>query len=520
MKKTRTPNALLLTFCAVGVLVASNPTWADADITNCAVVTGTQENDADSTTTNITQAELLAAYTADPSVTTQDDESCAPITVVSIFDFGDAPDTYGTLLASGGAQHEIIPKLSLGSLVDEENGTLTNADANDDDNNGESDEDGYTVGAMTEGQDLDWDVLVTNETGSNANLVCWIDYDGSGTFATDGSESGSAVIASLAGPQTITVDMPQVPATAVSDNLDSATGLSESYTRCRLSTDAGLNITAPKGALVDGEVEDRKVTFVDAPVFDLALRKKVTDPDALIQAGDTVSFNIEVINQGTVDATGVVVTDYIPAGMELDPTETNWTVDPSDAQLATLITPIAVAAGQSFAPVLTIKLRVKDDVTAGDLTNTAEISVAVGVDRNGNPIPDIDSVPDANGTNDGVVSDDTIDNTDGDQDDHDQAVLSVAPTVDIDLAKAVFDTNGAPVTSVRRGDTLTYVLTVTNSGPDDATNVAVTDLLPAGLTYVSDDSAGATYAPASGLWTIGDLANGASMSLRITVTVD
>ncbi|CAA6824646.1 MAG: Conserved repeat domain-containing protein [uncultured Thiotrichaceae bacterium] len=526
IKKTRASNALLLTFCAVGVLVASNPAWADADLNNCALVTGTEESDADSAPNNITQADLLAAYVADPDYVSQDDEDCAKINVVSIFDYGDAPDSYGTLEASGGAKHEIIPKLSLGALVDEEDGTLTNAEANADDNNGDSDEDGYTVTTMTEGQDLDWDVLVTNETGSSANLVCWIDYNGDGAFATDGSESGSAVVASLAGPQTITVGMPPVPAGAVADNLDRVTiDSSDSYTRCRLSTDSALTELAPAGLMADGEVEDRKVTFVDAPVFDLALRKTVTNPSAPVKAGDTVSFNIEVINQGTISATGVVVTDYIPLGMELDPADANWAQTPADAanptgpQIATLITPISVAAGQPYAPVLTISLRVLADVVAGDLTNTAEISVAL--DADGNAVVDRDSIPNADNTDDGVVSDDTIDNTGLDQDDHDIAVVSIAPTVDVDLAKDVFEADGTtPATSVRRGDTLIYVLTVANAGPDDATNVAVTDLLPAGLTYVSDDSVGATYVPASGLWTIGDLANGASMSLRITVTVD
>ena len=35
------------------------------------------------------------------------------------------------------------------------------------------------------------------------------------------------------------------------------------------------------------------------------------------------------------------------------------------------------------------------------------------------------------------------------------------------------------------GDTITFTVTLTNAGPDDATNVQVTDLLPAGLTFVS-----------------------------------
>ena len=86
------------------------------------------------------------------------------------------------------------------------------------------------------------------------------------------------------------------------------------------------------------------------------------------------------------------------------------------------------------------------------------------------------------------------------------------------MLKTVADDKGQTLTTVRRGTTVVYTLTATNKGPDAATGVVVKDQLPAGLTYVSDDSAGA-YATASGLWTIGDLANGESKVLKITATV-
>ncbi len=43
------------------------------------------------------------------------------------------------------------------------------------------------------------------------------------------------------------------------------------------------------------------------------------------------------------------------------------------------------------------------------------------------------------------------------------------------------------------GDTIIYTLTLTNNGPAQATNLSITDLLPAGVTYVSDDGAGGLY---------------------------
>ncbi|WP_254552232.1 DUF11 domain-containing protein [Kitasatospora sp. MMS16-BH015] len=61
-----------------------------------------------------------------------------------------------------------------------------------------------------------------------------------------------------------------------------------------------------------------------------------------------------------------------------------------------------------------------------------------------------------------------------------------------------------------------FTLTARNDGPNAAANVVVTDKLPTGLTYVSDDSGG-KYNSTTGLWTVGALAKGATATLKITV---
>jgi uncharacterized repeat protein (TIGR01451 family) len=69
---------------------------------------------------------------------------------------------------------------------------------------------------------------------------------------------------------------------------------------------------------------------------------------------------------------------------------------------------------------------------------------------------------------------------------------------------------------VAAGAQLTYTIGVTNNGPADATNVSVTDTLPASVTLVT------TSIPCSGtplVCNIGNLANGASTSFTITVKV-
>jgi gliding motility-associated-like protein/uncharacterized repeat protein (TIGR01451 family) len=85
------------------------------------------------------------------------------------------------------------------------------------------------------------------------------------------------------------------------------------------------------------------------------------------------------------------------------------------------------------------------------------------------------------------------------------ADLSVVKTVD----------NAHPLI----GHTVTFTITVTNNGPYDATGVKVTEILQSGYAYVSSTTTTGTYDHLTGIWTIGNLNNGASEILTVTVTV-
>ena len=65
---------------------------------------------------------------------------------------------------------------------------------------------------------------------------------------------------------------------------------------------------------------------------------------------------------------------------------------------------------------------------------------------------------------------------------------------------------------------LLIVQFVTNKGVNTAVNTVVTDKLPAGLVYLSDDSLN-NYNPKSGIWTIGDIASGESVKINIVTLV-
>jgi uncharacterized repeat protein (TIGR01451 family) len=70
------------------------------------------------------------------------------------------------------------------------------------------------------------------------------------------------------------------------------------------------------------------------------------------------------------------------------------------------------------------------------------------------------------------------------------------------------------------GAPINYTLTVTNNGPDTATGIVVTDLLPVDVTFQSATPSQGSYVQASGLWTVGALANGVSATLQIDVQVN
>ena len=63
-----------------------------------------------------------------------------------------------------------------------------------------------------------------------------------------------------------------------------------------------------------------------------------------------------------------------------------------------------------------------------------------------------------------------------------------------------------------------YTITVTNSGPDDAPDVQVSDGIPAGLTFNSSTASQGTYNHATEIWNVGPLASGASAVLQLFVT--
>ena len=79
----------------------------------------------------------------------------------------------------------------------------------------------------------------------------------------------------------------------------------------------------------------------------------------------------------------------------------------------------------------------------------------------------------------------------------------------------------APILNVSEGDTVDWIVTVTNSGSGSPAGVKVIDRIPSGFAYLSDDApaTGDTYDPDTGLWFVDEILAGTSETLTITTTV-
>ena len=212
--------------------------------------------------------------------------------------------------------------------------------------------------------------------------------------------------------------------------------------------------------------------------------------------GDTKVFTITITNQGTLDAYNIDIIDYIPSGYTFSAANatnaTNgWTASGANAT-TNIVGPLAAGGSTSVDIALTLDA----NFMGTSLVNVAEISAADDDTNSGNTPPtDIDSTPDSNPANDAggspqTASDNTIagDGTGNpgdivastDEDDSDPSIVNVAQDYDLALTKTI--TSMGPYAP---GDSVTYEITVTNEGTLDATNIEVTDVLPAGLTFVS-----------------------------------
>lgn len=161
------------------------------------------------------------------------------------FDFGDLPDTFGTLLSSNGPRHQLGSGLTLGYGVTTDAGGQPNASANSDVDDGVKLPDFMTPGAITQ----------IEVTASKAgNLDAFIDFNANGKFDDDERVTPAGGQALTAGVNIVSLT---VPANASIGQLGA---------RFRISTVGGLSAL---GSAIDGEVEDYFVRVAQSDFGDL-----------------------------------------------------------------------------------------------------------------------------------------------------------------------------------------------------------------------------------------------------------
>ncbi|MBE6506182.1 MAG: DUF11 domain-containing protein, partial [Methanobrevibacter millerae] len=227
------------------------------------------------------------------------------------------------------------------------------------------------------------------------------------------------------------------------------------------------NIAAVTGKEYDVDMSNNhdEASVNVANAADLAIVKtaNVTKPNY----GDLVKWTLTVTNNGPNTATEVFVDDVIPKGLVLKNSDiyyTNgrWSVG-------------TLTSGQSRS--LEIITLVN---TTGNIKNVANVS---GHEYDYNPLNN-----------------------------RAEKTISVPNAADLAIVKVVNNTRP------NYGDLVKWTLTVRNIGPDAATGVNVSDVLPSGLIYQSATPSVGSYS--NGIWTIGDLSKGASHALDIICKVN
>ena len=240
---------------------------------------------------------------------------------------------------------------------------------------------------------------------------------------------------------------------------------------------------ASSGTELDTDNNSDDATTTLTPVFDIVVDKTLTSGTATPAIGSTVTYNVNVLNDGDSTATNVILSDVVPAGLTFDSGTFNGAA--------------GVLTGNTVSfPAVTL--------TPGqDLDAT--LSFTVATTANGQ-IVNTASVPDLS-----AAGEDDITNN------SDDATITVTPQAELTITKTVSDANA------QAGQTLTYDVRVDNAGPAAAAAVVATDTLPAGVTFASGTGPnGEALTAAGGVVTVngGTVADDGFFTFTITATVN
>ena len=203
--------------------------------------------------------------------------------------------------------------------------------------------------------------------------------------------------------------------------------------------------------------------------------------------GTNVTYNISVTNNGPSPATVVSLTDTLPPNTtfvsELQNTGPAFACTNPSVGAAGTVTCTNASLASGASATFTVVVLVSATAPTGSLSNTANVTT--------------------------TSTDPTTPNT------------STASTT-ITAANADLSITKTPLQPppYGTGGGLTYTITVVNGGPGSAANVVVTDILPAGTTFVSaTPSQGSCSGTTTVTCTLGTLANAGSATISLSLTL-
>ena len=279
--------------------------------------------------------------------------------------------------------------------------------------------------------------------------------------------------------------------------------------------------------------EPVKVTYKDLKVDGQTVSAEMSETGGIVNAiardgkfaaeqTVTLTYNIEVQNKGQ---TAVVAT------LSNTATGGSWSTNPSGGRMFRMArdggydvtdsasdtasvgdsASVVIPPPQAETVTITVKFVDENDNEVGKTETTVEKNgsydvteetrkVPDGYEANGNPTGDVKGTADT----DKVVTVPVK-----------KTPAPPAPTP-ADWGRLTL-TKTANKTQARAGEDITYTIRVTNNTGKDLTGITVSEPLDSNVTFKSAAPAG--YNAASGVWTIASLANGASATLTLTVTV-
>ena len=229
------------------------------------------------------------------------------------------------------------------------------------------------------------------------------------------------------------------------------------------------NVITAKSDKTDEIYANNSTTALGA---DLSVVKRVSNP--ISNWGDNISWTIIVTNNGLADAKDVYVVDKLPDGLIYLGDDSKGTYDP--------LTGVWTIGDLAYGESATLVIVALVDISNASILNVATVnSSTFDPDKSNN-----------------VANNTTKSN----------------PRADLSVVKVVSKSNP------NYGDVISWTIVVYNHGPDAARDVYVVDKLPAGLIYQNHKTETGIFNPSTGLWTIGELETGASVSLVINTLVN